>query len=100
MDVKNDGGRWPWFSSTSQLCWSDGGLWDIGGKESEHDLVELIYTLDQLSPELNSAVKVAEDRVRELKQLVDETQAAWATACRLHEAAQIAATAKARGWIR
>lgn len=41
-----------------------------------------------LPPALNFAVKAAEDRVRELKQLVDETQTAWATACRLHEAAQ------------
>ena len=41
-----------------------------------------------LPPALNSAVKAAEDRVRELKQMVDETQTAWATACRLHEGAQ------------
>lgn len=43
---------------------------------------------EDLPPALNFAVKAAEDRVRELKQLVDETQTAWATACRLHEAAQ------------
>lgn len=50
------------------------------------DLVERMSA--DMPPALNSAVKAAEDRVRELKQLVDETQAAWATACRLHEAAQ------------
>ena len=88
VDIKNDFGRWPWFSSASQLCWSDGGSWDIGGKESENDLVELICALDQLPLALNSAVKAAEYRVRELKQMVDETQTAWATACRLHESAQ------------
>lgn len=47
-----------------------------------------IRRYEDLPPALNSAVKAAEDRVRELKQMVDETQTAWATACRLHEAAQ------------
>ena len=44
--------------------------------------------IKDLPPALNSAVKAAEDRVRELKQMVDETQAAWATACRLYDAAR------------
>ena len=44
--------------------------------------------IKDLPPALNSAVKAAEDRVRQLKQIVDETQTAWATACRLHEAAR------------
>lgn len=44
--------------------------------------------IKDLPPTLNSAVKAAEDRVRQLKQMVDETQTAWATACRLHDAAQ------------
>ena len=44
--------------------------------------------IEDLPPALNTAVKAAEDRVRELKQMVEETQTAWATACRLHDAAQ------------
>ena len=70
----------------------DGGL--FGDDPGPWDLVERIDTAtepvahEDLPPALNSAVKAAEDRVRALKQMVDETQAAWATACRLHEAAQ------------
>ena len=59
------------------LFWNDHGPWDLVERMSA-----------DLPPALNSAVKAAEDWVRELKQMVDETQTAWATACRLHEAAQ------------
>ena len=66
--------------------------WDDKGRSfvrPYYDLVEFIRPLDtELPPTLNAAVKAAEDRVRELKRMVDETQTAWATACRLHEAAQ------------
>ena len=61
-------GRWPWYSSTSDRCWPDNGLWEGNGKESNNDLIEFIRPLDtELPPTLNSAVKAAEDRVRAWK---------------------------------
>lgn len=66
---------------------ADDGL--FGNNPGPWDLVERLPDAPkELPPALNTAVKAAEDRVRELKQMVDETQTAWATACRLHEAAQ------------
>ena len=85
--------HWPdaylytWSGSQGQLWESNGSYLGDGG-EHQFDLIEFIRPLDDLPPALNSAVKAAEDRVRELKQIADETQIAWATACRLHEAAR------------
>jgi len=76
-----------WRSSKIKaLAWSDAG--SAYNATFYFSLVEFLRPLEDLPPALNSAVKAAEDRVRELKQMVDETQTAWATACRLHEAAQ------------
>ena len=76
-----------WRSSNDRTWDHNGSFW-CGGTESPFDLIEFLRPLEDLPPALNSAVKAAEDRVRELKQMVDETQTAWATACRLHESAQ------------
>ena len=65
--------------------------WDNDGKPSwKHgcSLVTFLHPLEDLPPALNSAVKAAEDRVRELNDMVAQTAAAWATARRLREAAQ------------
>lgn len=70
------------------MHWNDNGMLLSDDREHQFDLIEFLRPLEELAPELNSAVKAAEDRVRELKQMVDETQTAWATACRLHEAAK------------
>lgn len=88
VDINNGRTDWPLESSESGRCWSNYGSWDWRKSEHQYDLIEFLRPLEDLPPALNSAVKAAEDRVRELKQLVDETQTAWATACRLHEAAQ------------
>ena len=88
VEYKCYSGDWPWESSNSGRCWRDDGSWDVHRVEHPYDLIEFLRPLEDLPPALNSAVKAAEDRVRELKQMVDETQTAWATACRLHEAAQ------------
>lgn len=74
-----------WRAPDGYSSWDDNGKSFVRG---HYDLIEFIHPLEDLPPALNSAVKAAEDRVRELKQMVDETQTAWATACRLHEAAQ------------
>lgn len=74
--TRNTGERMTWDK--------DNGL--FSANPTNWDLVERIDT--DLPPALNSAVKAAEDRVRELRQMVDETQTAWATACRLYDAAQ------------
>lgn len=87
VDIKHEDSQWPWWSSVSRTGWDAGGFWNKPQMETEHDLIEYLRPLEDLPPALNSAVKAAEDRVRELKQMVDETQTAWATACRLHEAA-------------
>lgn len=84
----DDGDHYP-FKSDDE-CWSDEGSY-MGNSAIPHerDLIKFIRPLDtELPPVLNTAVKAAEDRVRELKQMVDESQAAWATACRLHEVAR------------
>lgn len=86
VDMQSDG-DWPWWSSTSKTGWSSQGYW-IDESESPNDIIEFLRPLEELPPALNSAVKAAEDRVRELKQMVDETQTAWATACRLYDAAR------------
>ena len=67
VDNKNNGGKWPWFSSTSQLSWTQNGSWHLSGDASDNDLLEFIRPLEDLPPALNSAVKAAEDRVRTLK---------------------------------
>lgn len=87
VDTHYNGMGWPWWSSSSYTGWDDDGQWSKL-TSTDRDLIEFIHPLEDLSPALNSAVKAAEDRVRELKQMVDETQTAWATACRLHEAAR------------
>lgn len=74
-----------WGTQIGHLRWSDDGA---SSYAPCYDLIEFIRPLEELAPELNSAVKAAEDMVRQLKQMVDETQTAWATACRLHEAAR------------
>lgn len=74
-----------WGASSGFSRWNDDGKSCWGNSD---DLIEFIRPLEDIPPTLNSAVKAAEDRVREFKQLVDETQTAWATACRLHEAAR------------
>jgi hypothetical protein len=76
------------WTSPRLKSWNDNGRYLGNDKEDPLDLIEFLRPLEDLPPALNSAVKAAEDRVRELKQVVDETQTAWATACRLHEAAQ------------
>lgn len=88
VDTDYGAGEWPFESSESGRCWNNDGSWDWRKSEHQFDLIEFLRPLNELPPTLNSAVKAAEDRVRELKQMVDETQTAWATACRLHEAAQ------------
>lgn len=87
VDTRYNAVGFPWWSSLSITSWDDDGQW-CKLRSTERDLIEFICPLEEIPPALNSAVKAAEDRVRELKQLVDETQTAWATACRLHEAAQ------------
>ena len=88
VDVRLDDGD-PYPFRSDDECWSDDGSY-TGNSAIAHqrDLIQFLRPLEDLPPALNSAVKAAEDRVRELKQMVDETQTAWATACRLHEAAQ------------
>lgn len=87
LDKHAPGCLYAWRSSKIKaLAWSDAG--SAYNATSYFNLVEFIRPLEDLPPTLNSAVKAAEDRVRELKQMVDETQTAWATACRLHEAAR------------
>lgn len=89
VDLKYHRGEWFWESSDSDRAWRDDGSWDLIRAQHPYDLIEFIRPLDtELPPTLNAAVKAAEDRVRDLKQMVDESQAAWATACRLHEAAR------------
>ena len=80
---------YPYQFRSDDECWSDDGSYTGNSAIDHHrDLMTFLRPLDaDLPPALNSAVKAAEDRVRELKQLVEETQTAWATACRLHEAA-------------
>ena len=68
------------WNADDGLFGNDPGGWDLVKRLPDQP--------EYLPPALNSAVKAAEDRVRELEQMVDETQTAWATACRLHEAAQ------------
>lgn len=77
-----------WGFESDGFAWRRDGKYAFDGSEHPFDLIEFIRPLDELPPALNSAVKAAEDRVRELKQMVDETQTAWATACRLYDAAQ------------
>ena len=67
VDIKRDGGEWPWKSSTSDMCWRNDGSWNRSGMELEHDLIEFLRPLEDLPPALNSAVKAAEDRVRAWK---------------------------------
>lgn len=79
----------PYPYASADEVWSDDGSY-TGNSAITHrrDLMAFLRPLEDLPPALNSAAKAAEDRVRELRQMVDETQTAWATACRLHEAAQ------------
>lgn len=83
-----DGGPNKLWRSTNDRTWGHDGSYWCDGSESHYDLIEFLRPLEELAPKLNSSVKAAEDRVRQLKQMVDETQTAWATACRLHDAAQ------------
>lgn len=88
--VTDSATEWKWESVFRRgLKWRDDGTFSCLKGDHSLDLIEFLRPLDaDLPPALNSAVKAAEDRVRELKQLVEETQTAWATACRLHEAAK------------
>lgn len=87
IDIELPAGSFRWRSSkVVNMAWADDGSLD--SHTANFHLIEFLRPLEDLPPALNSAVKAAEDRVRELKQLADETQTAWATACRLHEAAQ------------
>lgn len=88
VDVNNRSGRWPWFSSTLQVSWDQNGFWDVGGKPSEHDLIEFIRPLEDLPPTLNSAVKAAEDRVLDLKKHYSAAQDVAEEARRMWEEAK------------
>ena len=83
----SDAYTYPW-RSLEELGWDDNGRYLNDGQQDQLNLIEFLRPLEELAPKLNSSVKAAEDRVRQLKQMVDETQTAWATACRLHEAAR------------
>ena len=79
----------PYPYASDDEVWSEDGSYTANSAIAHiRDLITFLRPLKDLPPALNSDVKAAEDRARELKQMVDETQTAWATACRLYQAAQ------------
>lgn len=66
VDTHCNGVGWPWWSSSSRTGWNDDGQWSKL-TSSDRDLIEFLRPLEDLPPTLNSAVKAAEDRHRELR---------------------------------